>query len=70
MSSSHQSTIMSLEQAKKSYRNMVTKYLTYFTISQIVSGKGSMGLCVLKLSLKVPHWTIGTLIFDSSHIQN
>ena len=42
MSSSHQSTIMSLEQAKMNYRNMVTKYLTSFQISQIVSGKGSI----------------------------
>ena len=41
MSSSHQSTIMSLEQAKTNYQNMVTKYLMYFQISQIVSGKGS-----------------------------
>ena len=34
--------IMSLEQAKKNYRNLVTKYIPYFPISQIVSGKGSM----------------------------
>ena len=27
--------------SKRNYRNMVTKYLTYFPISQIVSGKGS-----------------------------
>ena len=26
--------------SKTYYRNMVTKYLTYFQISQIVSGKG------------------------------
>ena len=44
MSSSHQSTIMhmSLEQAKTNYRDMVTKYLTYLLIAQIVSGKGSL----------------------------
>ena len=42
MSSSHQSTIMSLEQAKIKYSIMVNQYLTYFPISQIVSGKGSM----------------------------
>ena len=39
MSSSHPFTIMSLEQAKQ---NVVTQSLTYFTISQIVSRKGSM----------------------------
>ena len=42
MSSSHHFTIMSLEQAKNNYSNLVTIYLTYFPISQIVSGKGSM----------------------------
>ena len=42
MSSSHQSTIMSLEQAKRNNRNMGTKYLSFFPISQIVSGKGSL----------------------------
>ena len=40
MSSSHQSTITSLEQAKKNYRKVVDKYLMYFQITQIVSGKG------------------------------
>ena len=42
MSSSHQSTIIVLEQAKKNYHNLVTIYLTYFPISQNVSGKGSL----------------------------
>ena len=42
MSSSYQSTTMSLEQAKNNYRKMVTHFLTYFTISQIVSGKASL----------------------------
>ena len=41
MSSSHQSTIMSLEQAKIKYRNLVTIYLTYVPISQNVSEKES-----------------------------
>ena len=42
MSSSHQSMTMSLQQAKNHCHKVVTKYLTYFPISQIVSGKGSL----------------------------
>ena len=34
--------IMSPEQVKTTYRNMVTKYLMYFQISQVVPGKGLM----------------------------
>ena len=40
MSSSHQSTIISLEQAKNNYGKVNNKYLMYFHISQIVPGKG------------------------------
>ena len=46
MSSSSQSTTMSLEQAKTYCHKVVTKYLTYFPISQIVSRKG---LCFLTI---------------------
>ena len=43
MGNSHHFMIMSLKQAKENYRNLVTiYYLTYFPISQIVSGKGSL----------------------------
>ena len=42
MSSSHHFMITSLEQTKKNYRNLLTIYSTYFPISQIVSGKGSI----------------------------
>ena len=42
MSSSHHFIITSLEQTKMNYRNLLTIYLTYFPISQIVSGKGSI----------------------------
>ena len=42
MSSSHQSTTMSLQQAQNNCHEVVTKYLAYFPISQIVSGKGSL----------------------------
>ena len=41
MSSSHQSTTMSLQQETNYCHKVVTKYLTYFPLSQIVSGKGS-----------------------------
>ena len=53
MSSSHQSTTMSLEQAKNNYRKMVTHFLTYFTISQIVSGKASRSMKVSLYSDRV-----------------
>ena len=49
MSSSHQSTTMSLQQAKNDCHEVVTKYLKYFPISQIVSGKGSM-LIIISLT--------------------
>ena len=39
-----------LEQAKNNYRNLVTIYLTYFPISQIVSRKGSLYI------IQLPGW--------------
>ena len=50
MSSSHQSTTMSLQQAKNNCHKVVNKYLTYFHILQIVSGKGSSSGMSLLLS--------------------
>ena len=55
MSSSHQSRIMSLEHVKTNYRNMVTKYSTYFQISQIVYGKGSLNGYLLPNTAKWLH---------------
>ena len=52
MSISHDSTIMSLEQAKNNYGKLVKKYLPYFHISQIVSGKGPHS----KLSKSNDYW--------------
>ena len=56
MSSSHQSTTMSLEQATNNYRKMVTHLLTYFTILQIVSGKAS--LSDYKYKIHFPLWNV------------
>ena len=49
MSSSHHFTTMSLEQAKNNCRKMVTQFLTYFILSQNVSGKASLYLPELPL---------------------
>ena len=47
-----------------SYRNVVTKYLTYFPISQIVSGKGSMSYEILYISY-VGIWPFGgSMIYE------
>ena len=43
MSSSHHFMIISLEQSTNNCNEVVTHFLMYFTISQIVSGNGSMG---------------------------
>ena len=42
MSSSHQSTTMSLERGPENYRELGTTFLMYSALSSFVSGKGSM----------------------------
>ena len=64
MSSSQHFTIMSLEQANKEIKKkVVTQYFTYFTISQIVSGKQSLyfypeNLCVYVISQLIIYYMI------------
>ena len=49
MSGSHHFTTMSLEQAKNNCRKLVTHFLTYFTLSQNVSGKASLHVFIFCL---------------------